>query len=205
MAVPAMQKPLLTAVPELASFDFASPRAQLTGFELPVAYHELDSGYVYVQIYSFFDNEQLTVQLWERLMRTLNEQNVPGLIIDLRKTAGGMGFWPIKWRPISLDQSLELGNTGRYNAELDGFYFDPRAVDRFSYPQWACGTMASWRSSLDLIAAACASFLLTISLLQHRATVVGQYPTAGLGGSVSPVPYAGRRVVSVYPWAVPWT
>ena len=47
------QTAVLTAVAELDSFDFLRPR-KLTGFELPVAYHELDSGYVYVQIYSVF-------------------------------------------------------------------------------------------------------------------------------------------------------
>ena len=66
-------------------------RAHGPGFELPLDYDLLeDSGYAYTQIYSFSDNEVLSVQLWERLMRSLQDEGVPGLIIDMRINGGGI-------------------------------------------------------------------------------------------------------------------
>ena len=50
----------------------------------------LDNGLGYVKIYSFSDNERLlSVQLWERMMQNLNENGIPGLIIDMRQNGGG--------------------------------------------------------------------------------------------------------------------
>ena len=59
---------------------------------LPVEYEILPSGYGYVRIYSFFDNELLTIQLWERMIQTMNDFGVPGLIVDMRQNGGGSGF-----------------------------------------------------------------------------------------------------------------
>ncbi|MCB0037557.1 MAG: PDZ domain-containing protein, partial [Anaerolineales bacterium] len=53
----------LEAIGEGASFSFSSFAAGTDGFELPVEYEVLDSGYVLVRITSFFDNEVLTIQL----------------------------------------------------------------------------------------------------------------------------------------------
>jgi hypothetical protein len=68
----------LTTVLELETL-FSNPfEEQITGFELPLEYELLDdSGYGYVKLYSFSDNDLLTIQLWERLMRELNEDDVP--------------------------------------------------------------------------------------------------------------------------------
>ena len=65
-----------------------NPEPPQSGYELPLRYEALASGYVYVQVYSFFDNDLLTIQLWERLLATLNRQRSPGLIID----------FPQQWR-----------------------------------------------------------------------------------------------------------
>ena len=175
----------LTTVPERDSFRFSSFNVGLTGFELPIEYRILeDSGYAYVKIYSFSDNSLLTVQLWERMMRTLNDRGVPGLIVDMRQNGGGKGFLADQMAAYFFDEPLVLGNTGYYDEDRDEFYFDPRFEDRFYLP----AEELRYRGAVTVLVgpncnSAC-EFFTYDTTLQDRATVVGFYPTAGLGGSV---------------------
>jgi C-terminal processing protease CtpA/Prc len=168
-----------------AEAGFTRSSAPSTGFELPVAYERLPSGYGYVRLGSFLDDVALTVQLWERLMRTLNRQQTPGLIIDIRQNTGGSGFLADQLAAYLFDEALELGRTGRYNAELDEFYFDPRLTDRFYLP---APTLRYHGPVAVLVGPACSSaceFFAYALTQQERAAIVGHYPTAGVGGSIS--------------------
>ncbi|MEO8396581.1 MAG: PDZ domain-containing protein, partial [Chloroflexota bacterium] len=82
----------LTSVQENASFRYSSFSKGLTGLELPVQYTILDSGYIKINLYSFFDSARLTIQLWERVIKILNDNQIPGVIIDMRQNGGGSGF-----------------------------------------------------------------------------------------------------------------
>ena len=86
------QTATLTSVQENDSFRFSSFNKGLTGLELPVEYTILDSGYIKVNLYSFFDSARLTIQLWERMIQALNDNQIPGVIIDMRQNGGGSGF-----------------------------------------------------------------------------------------------------------------
>jgi C-terminal processing protease CtpA/Prc len=172
----------LIAIAERESFDYTAPPA--TGLELPITYHRLENGYVYVQINSFFDNDLLTIQLWERLLAALNQQRSLGVIIDLRRNGGGSGFLADQMAAYFFNQPLELGNTAQYNRETDDFYFDPRTVERFYLPP----VELRYDGPVAVIvgpacSSACEFFAYDLSL-QDRATIVGHYPTAGLGGSI---------------------
>jgi C-terminal processing protease CtpA/Prc len=193
----------LIAIAERESF--TAREAQRSGFELPLSYTRLPNGYVHVRIYSFFDNDLLTVQLWERLLATLNRQRSPGVILDLRNNGGGSGFLADQMAAYFFDEPLELGNTGRYNPELDDFYFDPRTVERFYLPP----PELRYAGPVAVIigphcSSACEFFAYDISL-EGRATTVGHYPTAGLGGSIAQVlmpeavafQYTGGRAVDM--------
>ncbi|MEZ4861967.1 MAG: S41 family peptidase [Caldilineaceae bacterium] len=174
----------LEAVDERDSFTSSSFNVGLTGFEQPVEYKLLDSGYGYVNIYSFSDNDLLSVQLWERLMRTLNQSQTPGLIIDMRQNAGGSGFLADQMAAYFFDEPLELGNTGHYNKETGDFYFDERTIDRFYLP---AEDLRYHGKVAVLVGPNCQSaceFFSYDMTLQNRAVIVGQYPTSGLGGSV---------------------
>ncbi|MEZ4728921.1 MAG: S41 family peptidase [Caldilineaceae bacterium] len=180
----ATQTVTLEAVPERDSFTFSSFNAGRTGFEQPVEYRLLDQGYGYVKIYSFADNDLLSIQLWERMIRTLNQAQVPGLIIDMRQNSGGSGFLADQMAAYFFDEQLELGNTGRYNEETGEFYFDERTIDRF-YPP--AEDLRYEGAVAVLIGPNCNSaceFFTYDMTVQDRAAVVGQYPTAGLGGSI---------------------
>jgi C-terminal processing protease CtpA/Prc len=158
---------------------------ETTGFELPLAYDILPSGYAYVAIYSFFDNDLLTIQLWERLMQELEENEVEGLVIDLRVNGGGRGFLADTMSAYFFDEELALGYTAGYDEQREEFYYDPDEPQTFLLPP------ENLRYDGDVViivgprcASACEFFAYNMTL-NDRAIIVGHYPTAGLGGSVN--------------------
>jgi len=177
----------LTAVPESASFASSSFNIGRDGFEQPVEYELLEDGIGYVQIYSFSDNELLTIQLWERLMRTLNENQVPGLVVDMRQNGGGSGFLADQMAAYFFNESFVLGNTGRYDEDLDDFYFDPRSEERFYLPAEELRYLGEVAVIVGPNCASACEFFSYDMTIDDRAAIVGHYPTAGLGGSVKDV------------------
>lgn len=174
----------LVAAPEFDSFDFTDPFSTTTGFELPVEYQVLDNGYGYVSIYSFFDNQILTVQLWERMIQAFNDSDVPGLVIDMRTNGGGSGFLADQMAAYFFEDELTLGNTAYYDDSIGDFYLDLGDESTFFLPR----ADLRYRGDVVLIVgpscvSACEFFTYDMTL-QDRATIVGEYPTAGAGGSV---------------------
>jgi len=166
------------------SFNAIGTNAGQTGFELPLEYQLLDSGIGYVKIYSFFDNERLTVDLWERLMQDLNQQQVPGLIIDMRQNGGGQGFLAAQMAAYFFDEPYQLYSFGSYDKELGKFYFDPNPRFRFYLPS---EDKRYYGDIAVLVGPACASaceFFSYDMTIDNRAAIIGQYPTAGLGGGI---------------------
>ena len=181
------QTATLTTTAENASFEFSSFNVGKDGFELPLTFGRLENGYGYVKIFSFADNELLTVQLWERLLRILQKESIPGVIIDMRQNGGGSGFLADQMAAYFFQAPLELGNSGRYDESLDAFFFDDRTVERFYLPS---ADLRYDGAVAVLIGPNCSSaceFFTYDMTLDDRAVVVGQYPTAGLGGSIDTV------------------
>ncbi len=175
----------LDTIQEFNSFNQSSFFTGRTGFELPVQWELLDSGYVYAEITGFLDNQLLTVQLWERLMQNLNENEVPGLILDMRQNSGGFGFLADQMAAYFFDEPLVTGNAERYDEKEDTFIIREEDARRFILPE---PELRYDGEVVVLVGPACASaceFFTYDLTLNGRATVVGQYPTAGLGGSVS--------------------
>jgi C-terminal processing protease CtpA/Prc len=169
---------------EIESFNVTSLYADVTGFELPVEFEMLDDGYGYVKVTDFFDNELLTIQLWERMIEDLNDNNVPGLIIDLRMNTGGSGYLADQMAAYFFDEELVAGNTAFYDDSTGEFYLDPGDENTLFPPR---EELRYYGSIVAIVGPACSSaceFFAYNLTLQDRATIVGHYPTAGLGGSV---------------------
>ncbi len=173
----------LTAAPEDASFRFSSFSRGLTGAELPVEFRILDNGLGYVQVYSFFDNELLTVQLWEQMIKSLNSLGVPGLIIDLRQNGGGSGFLADQMAAYFFSDELVLGNSESYDPDLGKFFADPNLVQRFFPPDESLQFDGQVAVIVGPNCASACEFFAYNMTRQGRADVIGQYPTAGAGGS----------------------
>lgn len=178
----------LKAVGELDSFNFWLEDETRDGFELPLEYEFLqDEGVGYVQIFSFLDNDLLTIQLWERMIQAMNENDVPAIIIDMRKNGGGRGFLADQMAAYFFNEPLATGNTAYFDKERGEFYMDPDYEDFFFLPP------EEFRYDGEIVvlvgpdcASACEFFSYDMTL-QDRATIIGIYPTAGLGGSVDDV------------------
>ena len=176
----------LTTISERASFNNSSFFSGIQGWELPVEFEILDSGYGYVTIYSFSDDERLTIELWERMIETFNDEDVPGIIIDMRHNSGGSGYLADQLGAYFFDEEHILGYSSSYNEALGDFYLDPGSEDRFCLPENE--EHPRYAGELAVVIApgcfsACEFFAYNLTI-EERAAIVGHYPTGGLGGAI---------------------
>ena len=129
------QSVTLGVISERASFSNSSFFAGIDGWEYPVEFDILPSGYGYVAIYSFSDNERLTVELWERMIETFISQEVSGVIIDMRQNGGGSGYLADQLGAYFFEEEHILGYSSSYNETTGEFYLDPGSEDRFCLPE----------------------------------------------------------------------
>jgi len=175
----------IPTVQETESFSFTFQEVATTGYELPVEYRLLENeNIVLASISDFLDNRALTIQLWERLIRDLNENQPRALIIDMRNNGGGIGFLADQMAAYFFDEPLVVGKRFVYSKDLGEFYSDPRLDDRFYLP----AEDLRYRGKVVVLvgpncASACERFAYAMSL-EGRAEIIGHYPTAGLGGGV---------------------
>ena len=180
------QSATLKTISERASFNHSSFFAGVEGWELPLTYEILPSGYGFVTIYSFSDDERLTVELWERMIDTFNEEGVSGIIIDMRHNGGGSGYLADQLGAYFFNEEHILGYSTSYNEALGEFYLDPGSEDRFCQPEGQ--EEPRYAGEVAVIIApgcfsACEFFTYNLSIDQ-RAGIIGHYPTGGLGGAV---------------------
>ncbi len=174
----------LDVVNEYDSFNFASFYAGQPATSLPVEFSILPSGYGYIKVSSFLDNDVLSIQVWERAIDYFNDNSVPGVIIDMRVNGGGSGWLANQMAAYFFDKEIIVGNTARYNKGSGEFYMDPgdQAVMIPPSPERQFSGPV-----VLLVGPACASaceFFSYDMTVNDRATIVGQYPTEGAGGSV---------------------
>lgn len=177
----------LAAVPELESLFVALFPAEQTTFTLPVEFDMLPNGYAYVKINSFFDNKLLTVQLWDRLMQALNENAVPGVIIDIRENGGGWGFIADQMAAYFFEERIVTGRSARYDESLGDFFFDPETDEELIPPPEELRYDGEVVAIVGPNCASACEFFAYDLTLEDRATIVGHYPTAGLGGGVEDI------------------
>jgi C-terminal processing protease CtpA/Prc len=176
----------VAVVQENDSFRHSSTFFGQPDFALPVEFAVLptDPAVGYIQINSFFDNQVLTIQLWERAVKYLNDNGIGSVILDLRHNGGGSGWLADQMAAYFFDHRVAVGNVARYDPTSDSFYADPTDLDEMIPPRpelQYSGKVAV------LIGPACASaceFFSYNMTLENRAAIVGQYSTEGAGGSV---------------------
>lgn len=155
------------------------------GLNLPVEYRQLENGYVYVKIYGFLDDNHLSIQLWERMMRYLNEEAVPGVIVDMRDNGGGWGWLASAMASYFFTEEYPLGRSAAYDPDLGEFYSDPRGGTRLLLPPQELRYSGNVAVLIGPgCASACEIFAWAMKM-KNRAVIVGQYPTMGLGGGVN--------------------
>jgi C-terminal processing protease CtpA/Prc len=176
----ASQTVTLTAVAERVSFSASSLLQNYDPNALPVDFKILDSGAGYVRVNSNYDDLNLAIRLFERALKTFENNGISGVIIDMRLNFGGA---PLGLAGFLHDEEIPLGQLEYYSEKSDQFepegprdkvlpmvtqyHFDKLAllVDQNCYS--ACEIEAYGFSQIPGI------------------TVVGQYPTAGVEAEVA--------------------
>jgi len=74
-----------------------------------------DSGLGYIKINSFLGDYRLLASLWEYYIQGLLDNDVPGLIIDLRENGGGYGGLAFDFAGYFFDQEMEIYYSLYYN------------------------------------------------------------------------------------------
>jgi C-terminal processing protease CtpA/Prc len=174
----------LTTVENRDAFAFSSFNVGLTGTELPVEWEIVGESTMLVRITSFIDDERLSILLWERMIRNAKELEVSGIIIDMRRNGGGRGFLADQMAAYFFDEPLVLGYYSVYDEATGEFYHDEEYPSVYYLPPDDLrydGPVAVLVGPSCF--SACEGFAYDMNL-QDRATIVGQYPTGGGGGSV---------------------
>ncbi|HSL30956.1 MAG TPA: S41 family peptidase [Anaerolineales bacterium] len=178
------QTAALEVVNERESLDFSSLYAGGSAAALPVEYDLLPSGFGYLKINSFSDNDVLSIQVWERALQFFNENQIPGVIIDMRVNGGGSGWLANQMAAYFFDQEMVVGNTATYSKDTGEFYMDPDNEAIMIPPRSELqydGPVAVLVGPGCISACEFFSYAMTIN---DRAEIVGQYATNGAGGSV---------------------
>jgi C-terminal processing protease CtpA/Prc len=173
----------LIAINEFDSFEHSSFNIESTGYEMPVELTVIEP-YLLLSITSFLDDSRLSIQLWERILRQAIDSDVPAIIIDMRNNGGGSGFLADQMAAYFFQEPLTLGNAGAYDESLGEFYFDPESMETFFLPP---EDLRYDGEVVVLVGPNCASaceFFSYDMTIEDRATIIGQYPSQGLGGGV---------------------
>lgn len=175
----------LTGEPERETWGRTSIVAGAPTFVGPVEYELLDNGYAYVNITTFFDNEVLTIQDWEYFLTLVQNEGIPGIVIDMRYNGGGSPLLANQMAGYFYDEETIIGYRSAYNREQGEFTVsedEPTVIypapEVFRYD----GEIAVMVG--PACASACETFSYAVSQLDNVA-IVGQYPSAGLGGGVT--------------------
>ena len=174
----------LAVVNERDSLAFSSFYAGQSPTALPVEFTVLPSGLGYIKVNSFLDNDVLSIQVWERAIKFFKDNDIPGVILDMRVNGGGSGWLAAQMAAYFFNREIVVGNIAKYNRGSGQFYMDPG--DRTSMIPPRADLQFSGPVAV-LVGPGCASaceFFSYDMTINHRAIVVGQYPSDGAGGSV---------------------
>lgn len=178
----------MTAIAERESWSFTSVLNGAPGDDVqPLTFDFLeDSGYGYIQINTFSDFPEITLRNWEWAIDWMNANAVPGVIIDLRFNGGGYNI--SSWMAGYLTQEeVVIGNSAEYQPALGEFFVDPvnESVIRPAPDGTFYGGEVVVLTGLGCFSE-CEFFSYSLSLLDN-VSIVGFYPTEGLGGNITPV------------------
>lgn len=163
----------------VTSFAYGQPQTSL-----PVEFEVLPEGYGYIKIGSFSDNQVLSIQAWEYALQYFNQNEVPGVILDLRYNSGGSGWLADQMAAYFFTEEVISGKGSSYDEVSGEFYMDPASEALMIPPR---EDLQYSGAVVVMVGPACVSaceFFSYDMTINDRAIIVGQYPTAGAGGGV---------------------
>lgn len=115
----------LDVVSERESFSVTSFAYGQPATSLPVDFDILPSGYGYIKISSFSDNQVLSIQAWEYALQYFIENEVPGVILDMRNNSGGSGWLADQMAAYFFTEEVNTGTGSSYDEVTGEFFMDP--------------------------------------------------------------------------------
>jgi C-terminal processing protease CtpA/Prc len=174
----------LSLVDDGANFGpYPTPAGEVP-WALPVEFSILPSGNGYVKISSFFDNDVLSIQVWERAMKYFDDNKVPGVILDMRDNGGGNGWLANQMAAYFFNKETVVGNTAYYNKGSGAFYMDPGDQQIMIPPPENLQYNGPMAVMVGTSCASACEFFSYDMTINNRAKIVGEYPTEGAGGSI---------------------
>jgi carboxyl-terminal processing protease len=172
----------LDAVVEYDSLFATIPSFQIDQLALPLEGHVLkESGLGYLRIDTFNDDYQLMARLWDHYIQGLIDDEIPGLIIDLRSNSGGSLGMGLDFAGYFFDQEVTLYNNYYYSHSSGEFEQSGLTTKIKPGPKYYDGKIAVLVSP-DCVSA-CEGFAYALQQ-EGRSTIIGHYPTAGAFGEV---------------------
>jgi C-terminal processing protease CtpA/Prc len=170
----------LTTAQETDSFSFTSVYHGYNPNALPVEFSILPSGVGYIKMNSFDDDLNLIIRLFQRALTTFQDNQVPGIIIDMRQNPGGspLGLAGFLTTNTIHEGQLEYFNPNSKKFEASGPPNDVTAnVEQFKFPKMVLMVDQGCASACELEAYA---FSQVPGMI-----VVGQRPSAGVEAEVA--------------------
>ena len=176
----APQTVTLRAVEERDSFLATSIYKERNPASLPVEFEVRPSGVGYIRINDNYDDLNLLIRLFERALKTFDDLNVPGIIIDMRQNSGGA---PLGLAGFLTDQEIIIGQD-EYYSERTGRFEPEGPVDKILPNQ----NQYRFDKIVLLVGQACFSACEFESYGFSKVPgviVIGETPTAGVYAEVS--------------------
>ena len=151
-------------------------------FALPVEGEVLDdSGIGYIQISTFSADYNKMARVWQHYLDSLINNDIPGLIIDLRRNSGGNSQLAFDFAGYFYDKEFVMSRSYYFNDNTNQFEEEEHPTRIEPAPQYYDGKLAVLVGPNCI--SACEGFAYSLSV-NGRATVVGHKPTAGAYGEV---------------------
>jgi C-terminal processing protease CtpA/Prc len=140
-----------------------------------------DSGLGYIRIWTFSGDYKMMTDLWTYYMEQMVDNDVPGLIIDMRVNGGGSSALSNNFPGFFFQDEITLAYWWRYSALEDKFI-------RWDIPERIKPASTYYGGPVAILVgpdcvSACEGFTYAMTQ-QDRAVIVGHYPTAGAYGGV---------------------
>ncbi len=165
-----------------ATFSATSVFKGFDDFALPIEYRTLDNGYGYIKINSLSDDLNFTIRIWEWAIENFIEQEVPGIIIDMRQNSGGAPFGTYLAGAFYEGERWDVSRSYYFSEESGDFetfgpadYIEPD--DELYYGGPLAVLVSTGCSS------ACEDVAYTLGLLDQT-TIVGYTSSDGIFGEV---------------------
>jgi C-terminal processing protease CtpA/Prc len=172
----------MTAEVDYDSLFAALPEFSLDELSPPIEAEVLDdSGLGYIRLTTFSDDYNLLASLWNRYIQDLIDNDIPGLIIDVRVNFGGNSSLATDFAAYFFDEEMTISRSSYYNETSGKFEYEGLPTRIKPAPLLYEGPIAVLVSPYCI--SACEGYVYALTQ-RNRATVVGHYPTAGAYGEV---------------------